>query len=428
VSDDKLLMDDLLETVSYAGDVRDWRDLPALGEGDDDETVALRDLSDFDESKHPRDKEGQFTDGTGSGSSPRPEPVQKFIERFKDYQPELDAYAKAHGEEQLAREIAGVTWGKARGMVLDNVTPEFEQMLRDSQTRQRADAKKAKKEAGAKAKPIIAKQLFEKYGLKEGDKVHDSESGQPGTVKFDGKGQPFIRTRDFGDVLVGDRWSNKPRTAAEFEESQHPRDDDGKFTEVGITSARPEGDPGHTDTKVVFARMRKFEGNLKLLPGVENVRVQPGVGAWQGGSEPTWVVSYKGNGEATKLLAQTAKDYNQDAVLVLKGDGGEGGKSVASEFVFDRGVDSAERDAVHAVLAAEGIGGWTWFKRSGHTVLRAVAVPQWGGDPTVHHAASQTISETLARHGFTHRLLEKPVSVTVLERDKGDYDRLTAKG
>lgn len=230
------------------------------------------------------------------------------------------------------------------------------------------------------------------------------------------------------------RFTARPR-AAEFDPNQ-PRDDKGRWTDtggggtgsddttVGITSARPEGDPGHTSNEQVFERMRQFEGNLRMLPRVENVRVQPGVGAWQGGSEPTWVVSYKGNGEAAKLIAQTAKQYNQDAVLIIKGGGGEGGASVASEFEFDRGLSRTARDAVHDVLAAEGLGGWTWFKRGGKTVLRAVAVPQWGGDPTAHHAASQRISEGLAKVGYTHRLLEKPVAVTVLERDKGDYDRL----
>jgi len=215
------------------------------------------------------------------------------------------------------------------------------------------------------------------------------------------------------------------RTAGDFEEAKHPRDDAGKFTEVGITSARPEGDPGHTSNRVVFERMSQFAGNLRTISGVENVTVQPGLGAWQGGSEPTWVVSYKGNGEATKLLARTAKEYNQDAVLILKGSDGAGA-SIADELVFDHGVDGQTRETVHEALAKEGLGGWTWFKRGGKVVLRAVAVPQWGGDPGAHRDSVKRISQSLDHIGLTHQVNEKAVSVTVLERDKGDYDRIGA--
>jgi hypothetical protein len=176
---------------------------------------------------------------------------------------------------------------------------------------------------------------------------------------------------------------------------------------------------------VVFERMNQFAGNLRTISGVENVTVQPGLGAWKGGSEPTWVVSYKGNGEATKLLARTAKEYNQDAVLIVKGSDGAGA-SVADELVFDRGVSGKTRELVHETLAKEGLGGWTWFKRGGKAVLRAVAVPQWGGDPTAHRDAIKRVSDGLARIGLKHEVKEKSVSVTVLERDRGDYDRFEA--
>jgi hypothetical protein len=142
--------------------------------------------------------------------------------------------------------------------------------------------------------------------------------------------------------------------------------------------------------------------------------------------EASWVVSYKGNGEATRLLAKVAKEYNQDSVLIVKGQGGDGQSSVASEFEFDHEVDGDVRLGVQSMLTEERFGGWTWFKRdgSGKTVLRAVAVPQWGAVPADHHEASRRLSETLGQRGLTHRLLEKPVSVQTLERDKGDYDRL----
>jgi hypothetical protein len=44
--DDYDLMTEFLETVHYTDEVRDWRELPELGEGDDDEDAPDEDESD----------------------------------------------------------------------------------------------------------------------------------------------------------------------------------------------------------------------------------------------------------------------------------------------------------------------------------------------------------------------------------------------
>jgi hypothetical protein len=192
---------------------------------------------------------------------------------------------------------------------------------------------------------------------------------------------------------------------------------------VGITSARPKGDPDYRANKQVFADMRAFESRLKALPGVRAVSVKPGLGAWEGGNEATWAVSYRGNGEATKLLAETGKRYQQDAVLLLKGCTGPG-CDAAVELVFDRGVSANVRDAIHDVLTSERspdgglvIGGWTWLKRNGRPVLRMVSVPDYGGDAARHTAATARISQTLQGLGLTHQTNRQGVRVTLMQRE-----------
>lgn len=198
-------------------------------------------------------------------------------------------------------------------------------------------------------------------------------------------------------------------------------------TRVGITSQRPEGAPGHKSNRDVFQKdMEGFRQQLSALPGVSGVSVKPGVGAWQGGSEPTWVVAYRGNGEATKLLAKTGKQFEQDAVLVMRGCRGKD-CSPAVELVFEKGISGTVRDAIHGVLGsykrADGsqiIGGWTWLKRNGKTVLRMVAVPQLGGEATEHVNTTREISTQLAALGLTHGYRQKPVRIEVMERE-GDH-------
>lgn len=191
-----------------------------------------------------------------------------------------------------------------------------------------------------------------------------------------------------------------------------------KSTTVGITSARP----GKTNREV-FQQMQTFEKGLKAIKTVSNVKVQPGVGAWQGGREATWVVSYHGNGAATKLLAKTGKQYDQDAVLVLKGGAGGKGASPLVEYRFKTPVSSSQMDGVGSILAGHGLGGWTWFKSGGQTVLRAVAVPQWGGNSKAHLEAAKEVSVVLKAQGLAHTASAHRVSVSVMERSgQHSYD------
>ena len=155
----------------------------------------------------------------------------------------------------------------------------------------------------------------------------------------------------------------------------------------------------------------------------------PGIGAWQGGKEATWVVTYHGNGAATKLLAETGKQFDQDAVLIMhttKRD--DPAAQPIVEYTFDKPMSGATRDKIGKQLASLGLSGWTWYRSGGKVVLRSVCVPQWGGDAGKHLRVSQEISKKLAAAGLTHSLATHAAKVDVLERS-GDhsYDSVLGK-
>lgn len=218
--------------------------------------------------------------------------------------------------------------------------------------------------------------------------------------------------------LTPDSWGSELR---EFNACHDPQS--GRFTfkgqgdceggtGVGITSARPGKAP-----RQVFNQMRDFEGRLRGISSVTNVRVAPGLGAWEGGSEPTWVVSYRGNGEARKLLAETGAKYDQDAVLIMKRNCSGPACDPAVDFSFEGGVSLSAREAIHKILGSVGLGGWTWAKVGGKTTLRMVSVPDWGGDTVKHLEAVKAASEAIAKAGWRHRSKTRWVKTEVLTRE-----------
>jgi hypothetical protein len=89
------------------------------------------------------------------------------------------------------------------------------------------------------------------------------------------------------------------------------------------------------------------------------------------------------------------------------------------EFHFDKPVNSPLMDDIGQLLGSEGLGGWTWGKRAGKTVLRMVSVPAWGGRRDLHLSVTARLSTILAGVGLTHRRRVKSVRTEVIER--GDY-------
>lgn len=203
--------------------------------------------------------------------------------------------------------------------------------------------------------------------------------------------------------------------------------DDGRFcstgvTRVGITSYRAIDKPDHRPVgETVGPDFERFATALRAIPTISHVSVKRGTGAWKGAWEPTWIVGYRGNGEARRLLAETAKRYNQDSVLLMHRSARA--KDPAVELQFSQKVSHAERDAINELLAAEKIGAWTWGRRGINTVLRSVAVPDWGGKADKHLLAMGRVSRAIDDLGYAHQRRVKHVETETWNRDDGDYDR-----
>jgi hypothetical protein len=199
-----------------------------------------------------------------------------------------------------------------------------------------------------------------------------------------------------------------------------PSTGDGPEHIVGVTSARRQAeDPEHyRPNKDVQKEMHKLADDLRGLPGVSRVDVRPALGQWNGGSEFSWAVSYDGNGAARRRLAKVGKDWNQDSVLMVTKSGSTK-HDLIWELEFPH-VPVSVRNSASADMEAAGLGGWTWFKRNGHTVLRAMSVPAWGGNNLKQLHAQSVIRRVMARqyglHAITHRRI-RGYRAEVFERE-----------
>lgn len=211
-----------------------------------------------------------------------------------------------------------------------------------------------------------------------------------------------------------------------FDTNKHPHrprgHGGGQFaptTHAGITSYRSNE---NTPIRQVLNDGYAFGKQLASLPGVSNVSVKPGWGGWNGGREPSWGISYRGNGEALRLLAITGKKFNQDSVLVIKPSGHPAGQeSMAFDMTFPKRLNETLRASVEKHLVSNGLGGWSWGKKGKGTILRAIAVPQWGGDVGVHQTAFQKLQLDLA--DLKPRTSSRKVSVMVMNNEgDNNYD------
>jgi hypothetical protein len=188
---------------------------------------------------------------------------------------------------------------------------------------------------------------------------------------------------------------------------------------AGITSAK-EG----KESRQVFQDMRDFQSRLSEIKSLSSVSVKPGLGGWEGGREPTWVVEFRGNGAATKLIAETAKSHNQDGVLLIDPCDVPADCSPVVDWHFSDPITPSERDAVEEMLVSSGIGGWTWYKRKGgFASLRAVSVPQWGGEREAHLKAAQRLRKLFDLAEMPHKIDFGEARVSVMNKEgENSYD------
>ena len=192
---------------------------------------------------------------------------------------------------------------------------------------------------------------------------------------------------------------------------------------VGLTSARP----GRLSSQV-FQDMGEFADKLAEIQGVKDASVKPGMGGWEGGSEPTWIIEFSGNGEALKLIAETAKRFDQDGVLILDDCKGAANCSPVVDWTFEERKNPDQRKHIESLLVKHGIGGWTWSKDEGKPSLRAVSVPQWGGEAGVHLSAADALSKVFSSEGIGFDFETDEVLVTVMNREGANsYDEYISR-
>lgn len=208
----------------------------------------------------------------------------------------------------------------------------------------------------------------------------------------------------------------------EFNRCHSPQD--GRFcsgvggtTRVGITSARGIEDiPYHRTNRQVFQEMHVVAQALRKLPGVSGVSVNPALGGWVGGSEPSWAVQYIGNGEAKTLMAQVGERWNQDAVLLTHSCRGSNCERMR-EYSFDGPISLKQRLRLSKTFGKLGMGGWTWLKRNGRTTLRLIEVPDFGTSPEQFTKVLSRMDRLLARLKVTPRVRTKRVRSEALWND-----------
>jgi hypothetical protein len=198
-----------------------------------------------------------------------------------------------------------------------------------------------------------------------------------------------------------------------WEPSLEPEPEFEEATQVGITSAREGVESGQ-----VFEDMREFEDAMSKLEGVKDLNVQPGLGGWEGGREPTWIVQYRGDGDAENLIAETARDKDQDAALIFRPAELTEEGSPITDFVINEHINPRERSRIEEEMGDIGIGGWTWMRtEDGRRLIRTASVPQWGGTEESHEEHMQFLGNFLEGLGMSIRREDNRLAVDVLERE-----------
>lgn len=220
----------------------------------------------------------------------------------------------------------------------------------------------------------------------------------------------------------GSGWFAPPR-------GTHGKGGKGPTIQVGITSYKSEKGQGLKQLKRDMAELKRDLGKTN----VRDLSVVLGTGGWEGGGEPTFITLFKGDGEARRILAEKAKKWDQDAVIIMQRVS-KGGQP-QTRISFGEALTKEEYRIVEkGLLAASkrhgaGIGGWTWGRgANGHPELIAQCIPQWGGKSKGHIEASRDLLKRLQKLGYDVSLDQLQVKVEVWEKEAGDYDRILGRG
>jgi len=213
-------------------------------------------------------------------------------------------------------------------------------------------------------------------------------------------------------------------------------------TRVGITSFRQPHEPGPGDKQYrqAYRRVDEFVARLGAIPTVSHVRATRARGQWGADEvkadgtverkrEPSWAVSYVGNGEARRLLAQYGKDFNQDAVLIMKVPRpGEEGNDILTEFYLPKVSLEDRADLTTFMTEVLGLKGWTWIRQPGGSqVLRVASVEAWREhDLDRHKELMRSLRAYLKRTELGIQSRQRPIMTEVIgDRSGGQtYDEV----
>lgn len=121
--------------------------------------------------------------------------------------------------------------------------------------------------------------------------------------------------------------------------------------------------------------------------------------------------------ELMRIVAQHAKEYQQDAALV-KGNVPGAVDTYNTVVTFKSKIEQEKRDVIDACMVELGFAGWSWL-RSGNTVgLHVTHVPQWDDDEQGYLKKVSTITSALKQIGVDVDVQMQRTKVAVLENNK----------
>lgn len=173
--------------------------------------------------------------------------------------------------------------------------------------------------------------------------------------------------------------------------------------QVSITSHRPGRTP--QDAQV---GLDAWKTTLETA-GISDASVQMSIGGWEGGREPTFFTRIT-EGELERILFAAAQfanatEQNTAFVLAFSGDREDPDAEPVHEIGFSGRLATSQMRFVERALTSVGIGGWTWSKREGRTLLQIAFIPEWSEHTRDgHYDRVAAVSAALSRAGIDHTI------------------------
>lgn len=191
----------------------------------------------------------------------------------------------------------------------------------------------------------------------------------------------------------------------------------GASRRLGITSYRE----GKTFDEVE-RDLGVFSDRLNQISGVTDVKTAVAWGTYEDQREPTWLVEYKGNGEAMELTSQALKEADQDSGLIWADDLSNGIETTMAKLTIDLSsvkFSAGIRPAMEFVIEKYGQGA-TWQLDGRNLILETMAIPQFGGDSGIISDLVREATQELETMGVASSNTIRTTRILVAKRED-DY-------